>query len=421
MELRLYRSEDCPALARLFHDTVHTVNARDYTPAQRDAWADGQVDLAAWDASFRAHHTLVAEEAGEILGFADMDDTGYLDRLYVHRDHQGRGIATALCDALEAACPARSFTTHASLTARPFFEGRGYRVLRRQTVVRRGVAMDNFVMMKEVPAMADYRFGFIGTGNMGSALAKAAVKNLSPQQIILSNRTAAKAEALAAQLGCAAGDVRTAAARSEYIFLGVKPQMMAGLLAELQPVLAGRTDSFVLVTMAAGLTMERIAAMAGGDYPVIRILPNTPCAVGAGVVLYDANARVTGEQLDFFTSAMAGAGLLDRLEERLIDAGSAVAGCGPAFLCLFLEALADGGVACGLPRQKALAYAAKMAEGTAKLMLETNQHPGAMKDAVCSPAGSTIAGVRALEERGFRAAAMDAVIAAMERNRELGK
>ena len=269
--------------------------------------------------------------------------------------------------------------------------------------------------------MARYTFGFIGAGNMGSALARAAVKNLAPEQILLSNRTAAKAEALAALLGCAAGDNAMVAENAQYIFLGVKPQMMAGLLEELEPVLARRTDPFVLVTMAAGLTMERIAAMAGGDYPVIRIMPNTPCAVGAGVVLYDANPRVTEEQLAFFTQTMAGAGLLDRLEERLIDAGSAVAGCGPAFLSLFLEALADGGVSCGLPRQKALVYAAKMAEGTARLMLETGQHPGVMKDAVCSPAGSTIAGVRALEEHGFRAAAMDAVIAAMERNRDLGK
>lgn len=269
--------------------------------------------------------------------------------------------------------------------------------------------------------MANYTFGFIGTGNMGSALAKAAVKNVSPAKIILSNRTAARAEALAAQLSCAAGDVRTAAAQSDYIILGVKPQMMAGLLEDLAPVLAQRGDPFVLVTMAAGLTMERIAAMAGGDYPVIRIMPNTPCAVGAGVVLYDANPHVTQEQLCFFTAAMAGAGLLDRLEERLIDAGSAMAGCGPAFLCMFLEALADGGVSCGLPRQKALAYAAKMAEGTAKLMLETGEHPGVMKDAVCSPAGSTIAGVRALEEHGFRAAAMDAVIATVVRSQELGK
>lgn len=148
MILRPYRSEDCPALARLFYDTVHTVNARDYTPEQLDAWADGNVDLAAWDTSFLAHHSLVAEENGEILGFADMDTTGYLDRLYVHKDYQGQGVATALCDALEASCPAEHFNTHASLTARPFFEGRGYRVLRRQTVVRRGILLDNYVMEK---------------------------------------------------------------------------------------------------------------------------------------------------------------------------------------------------------------------------------------------------------------------------------
>ena len=148
MELRLYRSEDCPTLAQLFYDTVHTVNARDYTPEQLDAWADGHVDLAAWDASFLAHHTLVAEENGEILGFADMDGGGYLDRLYVHRDHQGEGIATALCGALERAASG-PITTHASITARPFFEGRGYRVLREQQVERRGVWLTNYVMGKK--------------------------------------------------------------------------------------------------------------------------------------------------------------------------------------------------------------------------------------------------------------------------------
>lgn len=120
MTLRPYRSDDCPALAKLFYDTVHTVNARDYTPEQLDAWADGQVDLAAWDASFLTHTTLVAEEEGIIVGFADLADDGYLDRLYVHKDWQGRGVATALCDALPGAK-----LTHASLTARPFFEQRG--------------------------------------------------------------------------------------------------------------------------------------------------------------------------------------------------------------------------------------------------------------------------------------------------------
>lgn len=264
-------------------------------------------------------------------------------------------------------------------------------------------------------------FSFIGTGNMGGALAKAARKKLGGEEILLSNRTAAKAEKLAEELDCRCGTTADAAAEGRYIFLGVKPQMMRGLLTEIAPVLAARKDRFILVTMAAGLTMEQISVMAGGDYPVIRIMPNTPCAVGAGVVIYDCNALVTAEELAEFTGDMSGAGILDRLDEHLIDAGSAVAGCGPAFACLFLEALSDGGVTVGLPRAKAMLYAAQMLEGTARLMIETGQHPGAMKDAVCSPGGSTIAGVRALEEGGIRAASINAVIAAHKRNGELGK
>ena len=269
--------------------------------------------------------------------------------------------------------------------------------------------------------MAAYKFTFIGTGNMGGALARAAAKSLPGAEILLSNRTPAKAEALARELGCAAGTAEQAAREGAYIFLGVKPQMMGGLLADVAPVLAARQDRFVLVTMAAGLTMARIAEMAGGDWPVIRIMPNTPCAVGAGVVLCDANPLVTARELEDFSAALAGAGVIDRLDESLIDGACALTGCGPAFVCQFIEALADGGVACGLPRQKALLYAAQMAEGTARLMLATGQHPGEMKDAVCSPGGSTIAGVYALERGGLRAAAMEAVMAAEARNRELGQ
>ena len=200
----------------------------------------------------------------------------------------------------------------------------------------------------------------------------------------------------------------------------MKPQMMADLLAQIAPVLAARTDRFILVTMAAGLTMADIQAMAGGKYPVIRIMPNTPVAIGEGVVLYDATADVTEDELTLFCHALSEGGLLDRLPEHLIDAGSAVAGCGPAFADLFAEALADGGVANGLPRAKAQLYAAQMLKGAAALILESGQHPGQLKDAVCSPGGSTIAGVRALEQRAFRAAVMEAVEAAWKRNRELG-
>ena len=148
MELRAYKTEDCAALARLFYDTVHSVNANDYSRAQCGVWATGQVDLAAWDASFRAHYTLIAVKGGEIVGFGDIDATGYLDRLYVHKDHQREGIASALCCALEAHFPVNIFTTHASVTAKPFFERRGYQTVKMQQVERGGVQLTNYVMEK---------------------------------------------------------------------------------------------------------------------------------------------------------------------------------------------------------------------------------------------------------------------------------
>lgn len=150
MHLRAYCPEDCAALARLFYDTVHTVNARDYSADQLDAWADGHVDLEAWNRSFLSHTALVCAEGNAIWGFGDMDSAGYLDRLYVHRNHQGQGVGTLLCDALERAVPSALYTTHASITARPFFERRGYRVIRRQQVERRGIFLTNFVMQKAV-------------------------------------------------------------------------------------------------------------------------------------------------------------------------------------------------------------------------------------------------------------------------------
>ena len=262
-------------------------------------------------------------------------------------------------------------------------------------------------------------FGFIGTGNMGGALAKAAAKAGVP--ILLANRTQAKAEALAAELDCRTATAEDVARLSDFVFLGVKPQMMRELFDTIGPVLASRTDSFVLVSMAAGLTMEDIRTMAGAPYPVIRIMPNTPVAVGSGVVMYDATENVSAPVLEQFCEGLQYAGMLDHLPEHLIDAGSAVAGCGPAFAAMFIEALADGGVACGLPRAKALEYAAQMLAGTAKLAIEIGQHPAQMKDAVCSPGGATIAGVNALEAGGFRASAIDAVKAAYKRTKELRK
>lgn len=264
-------------------------------------------------------------------------------------------------------------------------------------------------------------FGFIGTGNMGGAVAKAAAKAMAGEQIFLCNRTMAKAETLAGELGCKTATAEQIAARCGYVILGVKPQMMADLLHTLAPTLAARTDDFVLVSMAAGLTMTQLQQMAGGNYPVIRIMPNTPVGVGCGLIMYDATENVSEEAKKQFLENLRYAGMLDALPESLIDAGSAVAGCGPAFAAMFMEALADGGVVCGLPRQKALDYAAQMLLGTARLAQESGQHPGQIKDAVCSPGGATIAGVKALEEGGLRKAAINAVTAALQRTKELGK
>lgn len=147
MEIREYRPEDCAELTRLFYDTVHTVNRKDYTPAQLDAWADGTPDLERWNRSLQEHFSLVALEGKQIIGFGDIDSTGYLDRLYVHKDYQGKGVATALCDRLEQAVDG-TIVTHASITARPFFEGRGYVMVKAQQVERKGILLRNFVMEK---------------------------------------------------------------------------------------------------------------------------------------------------------------------------------------------------------------------------------------------------------------------------------
>lgn len=261
-------------------------------------------------------------------------------------------------------------------------------------------------------------FGFIGCGNMGSAIARAVCTAAGGENVILANRTRAKAESLAAELGCRVGDNWSAAA-CDFVFLGVKPHMMADMLADVRPALA-RNSQLVLVTMAAGLTIQRIREMAGGECPVIRIMPNTPAAIGEGMIQY-CTAGVRPEAERCFLQAMAPAGRLDAIPESLIDAASAVSGCGPAFAYMFIEALADGGVACGLPRAKAMEYAAQMLAGSAKMILESNRHPGQLKDAVCSPGGSTIQGVRTLEQNAFRGAVTDAVIAAYEKTKDLGK
>ena len=260
------------------------------------------------------------------------------------------------------------------------------------------------------------KYGFIGCGNMGSAIARALSRKTTDFSI---TDRSGRAIGLAVELCCGYTSSEEIAAGAERIFLGVKPQMMAGALAPLQPIL--KESKPVLITMAAGLTMDQIRDMAGCDLPVIRIMPNTPVAVGRGLTLYCANELVTPDVLADFLNDMEYSGLLDPVEEKLFDAAGTVSGCGPAYLYMFLEAMADGAVACGVPRAKAMQYAAATMEGAARMVLESGRHPGELKDAVCSPGGSTIAGVKALEDGAFRSTVMNCIMAAAKRNSELGK
>ena len=260
------------------------------------------------------------------------------------------------------------------------------------------------------------KYGFIGCGNMGGAVATALAQ--STQDMALSDRSG-KAKALAQHLGVSYADNVSIAQTCDRIFLAVKPHQMQAVLLPLQEVLAQRKP--VLISMAAGLTTSQIEAFAGTALPVIRIMPNTPTALGQGVIPFCCTGLVSEAVQTDWQEDMAPCGLVDPLEEHLMDAVSALSGSGPAYLYVLLEALADGAVACGLPREKALRYAAMTRAGAAEMALESGQHPGALKDAVCSPGGSTIEGIRALEQHGFRSAAVECVCAAYAKNKELGK
>lgn len=262
------------------------------------------------------------------------------------------------------------------------------------------------------------KLGFIGTGHMGGALARAASQN-SSNTLLLANRHPEKAQKLAEIIGGNPCDNLQAASEADYLFLGVKPQMLEGMLIGIEDTLKARTTPFVIVSMVAGRSIAQLQQLLGFDAPIIRIMPNTPVSVGAGMILYSCSREVTQEAEDGFLSAMSFAGRFARIDEHLADIGSVVSGCGPAFASMFLEALADGGVACGMPRDQALEVSAQMLLGTAKMTLESHAHPGQMKDAVCSPGGTTIQGVRVLEENGFRGAVMDAVITAYEKTIKL--
>lgn len=173
--------------------------------------------------------------------------------------------------------------------------------------------------------------------------------------------------------------------------------------------------------MAAGLDTKKISDMFSCQIKLIRIMPNTPVSVSKGMILYTTTSLVTKADTSLFLDIMKEAGVLDAIDEKLIDAASAVSGCGPAFVYMFIEAMADGGVASGLPRDKATLYATQTLLGSAELLKATNKHPGELKDAVCSPGGSTIEGVKTLENGAFRGTVINSIVSAYKKTKELGK
>ena len=264
------------------------------------------------------------------------------------------------------------------------------------------------------------KVGFIGAGNMGGALAQAVRCSGEDCELLIADASAQKAEELAKRLKGRTAENAALAAECDVLFFAVKPNALASMIEGIRDILKNRSD-YLIISMAAGVSIAKINGYLGFDAPVIRIMPNTPASVGEGMILWCADALVSDAAKERFLRIMSRAGELDELSESLIDAGCAVSGCGPAFVYMMIGALADGAVECGIPRDKALRYATQTLLGAATLVKATGLHPEALKDAVCSPGGSTIAGVHALEDGAFRASIMNAVCASFRKTEELGK
>ncbi len=265
-------------------------------------------------------------------------------------------------------------------------------------------------------------FGFIGVGNMGGALARAVCKSVGAENITVSDYSAEKAEAFANELGCTAADNNAVAEKAKWLFLGVKPQVLPSVMESLRPVLSKREKGeFILVTMAAGISMTALEEMLGTSASVVRIMPNTPVSVGKGMILYTANDAVSEEDLSEFVAALSFAGKTDFIKEEDIDAASVISGCGPAFMYMFLEAMQETGVRLGLDAEKARLYAEQTMLGAASLAMDSEESLETLRVRVCSPGGSTIEGVKVFQNRALSGTVCEALGASYQRTKELGK
>lgn len=265
------------------------------------------------------------------------------------------------------------------------------------------------------------KIAFLGTGNMAEALVKGLLRagTATADEIVCTEPRAERREEVSGRYGvrCISGNVE-AAEEADIVLLSVKPQTMDHLLDEIAPVVDHRK---LVISIAAGVPISAIARKLGAGVRIVRVMPNTPALVGAGAAALARGANATEDDLRQARTLFEAVGTAVVVEEHQLDAVTGLSGSGPAYVFLAIEALADGGVKVGLARPVAMALAAQTVMGAAKLVLETGEHPGRLKDQVTSPGGTAIAGVHALEQGGFRAALMAAVEAATLRSHELGK
>lgn len=263
------------------------------------------------------------------------------------------------------------------------------------------------------------KIGFIGCGNMGSAMIGGMLKKglFNKEEIIVSNLTAEGSKRSREKLGVVTTmDNCQVVRQADIIFLAVKPQFYEEVLAQVKDVL---TASHILVGIAPGKTLAWLEEKCGQPLKIVRMMPNTPALVGEGMTGVCKNERVTEEDLKIICEITDSFGRTEVVPERLMDAVGAVSGCSPAYVFMFIEAMADAAVAQGMPRKQSYGFAAQAVLGSAKMVLETGMHPGELKDMVCSPAGTTIEGVRILEKAGMRSAVFEALTGAAEKGKKM--
>ena len=259
--------------------------------------------------------------------------------------------------------------------------------------------------------------GFIGAGNMGGALA-ASISKVLDTKVYIYDISKEKAVDLANKIGAHSVSFEDTVSRADILFLGIKPNVLPSVAAEVGMIADSGT---LIVSMAAGVQISKIEESLKKRLPIIRIMPNTPVLVGEGVTAYAKNDIVTDKNVTDFLNCMQYAGTLEPLDECDIDSFCAIAGCGPAYAYMFIDALAKGAEGCGISRENAIRYAALTVRGATLMTLESNTDPTTLCKNVCSPGGATIEGVEVLRKNDFEATVSSAIEAAFKRTKELGK